>query len=203
MKQAILINESPLRIKSLIEGISKSYFDSIIRKSGLKCELPIDVYIYCKKGRGSNLSPSLCVCSYAEDLTSDITIYKFYLKGKRPLPADTNLRILDGKIIGKFTLMEIEKSKSIFTTDDKTTTTWYFENFKFFDNPMELNDFWLECDSEAGKDCKHCSFLVSETNESVGHEEWCNSEHDHMRRLKRAPSNYQYVWVEKNADRKD
>jgi hypothetical protein len=87
--------------------------------------------------------------------------------------------------------------------NNKKGDSWYIDNLEIFKNKLELNDFWVKCDSETGKDCKHCSFLVCENNESVGHEEWCNSEHDHMRRLKRAPLNYQYVWVEENANRKD
>lgn len=101
-------------------------------------------------------------------------------------------------ILMNFKPKEVEK-----ILNGKKGYLWYIDNLEIFDEQLKLNHFWIECDSETGKDCKHCSFLVCENNESVGHEKWCYSEHDHMRRLKKAPSNYQYVWVEENADRKD
>lgn len=230
MKQAILMNFKPKEVQKILNG-EKTL---VVSKPMPKCELPIDVYVYCAKGRGSEKSPSLCVVSDYDYETftrlSDDYVFNAW----------NNLYdffgILDGSIVAKFTLKEVvgfEVDKEIDAMrldniirlffeensiedmpqinfermkkylNNKKGDSWYIDNLEIFKNKLELNDFWVKCDSETGKDCKHCSFLVCENNESVGHEEWCNSEHDHMRKLKKAPSNYQYVWVEENADRKD
>lgn len=211
MKQAILMNFKPKEVQKILNG-EKTL---AISKTMPKCKLPIDVYIYCSRGKGTKKSPSLCATPHLSPV----------------------LQILEGRIVAKFTLKEVvgfkvddkeidtivfdnitrlyfeEKSLEYMTQvsyeemakylNGKKGYLWDIDNLEIFNKRLKLNHFWVECDSETGKDCKHCSFLVCENNESVGHEEWCNSEHDHMRRLKKAPSNYQYVWVEENADRKD
>lgn len=231
MKQAILMNFKPKEVQKILNG-EKTL---VISKTMPKCKLPIDVYVYCAKGRGSEKSPSLCVVSDYDYETFTRLSDDYVLNACNYLP--DFFGILDGSIVAKFTLKEVVG----FKVDDKEIDTivldnitrlyfeektleymtqvsyeemakylngkkgylWYIDNLEIFNKRLKLNHFWVECDSETGKDCKHCCFLVSETNESVGHEEWCNSEHDHMRRLKKAPSKYQYVWVEENADRKD
>ena len=231
MKQAILMNFKPKEVQKILNG-EKTL---AISKTMPKCELPIDVYVYCAKGKGSEKSPTLCVVS-DYDYEKFTTISRDYVfNAWNDLP--DCFGILDGLIVAKFTLKEVVG----FKVDDKEIDTinldnitrlcfeeksledltqvsyeemkkylngkkgylWYIDNLEIFNKRLKLNNFWVKCDSEKGKDCKHCSFLVCENNESVGHEEWCNSEHNHMRRLKKAPSNYQYVWVEENADRKD
>lgn len=231
MKQVILMNFKPKEVQKILKG-EKTL---VISKTMPKCELPIDVYVYCAKGKGSEKSPTLCVLSDYDYENFAILPYDYVLNAWND--SIDCFGILDGLIVAKFTLKEVVG----FKVDDKEIDTinldnitrlcfeeksledltqvsyeemakylngkkgylWYIDNLEILKSKLELNDFWLECDSETGKDCKHCSFLVSETNESVGHKEWCYSKHDHMRRLKRAPSNYQYVRVEENADRKD
>lgn len=230
MKQAILMNFKPKEVQKILNGEKKL----VISKPMPKCKLPIDVYVYCAKGRGSKKSPSLCVVSDYDYETFTRLSDNYVLNACNYLP--DFFGILDGSIVAKFTLKEVvgfEVDKEIDAMrldniirlffeensiedmpqinfermkkylNNKKGDSWYIDNLEIFKNKLELNDFWVKCDSETGKDCKHCSFLVCENNESVGHEEWCNSEHDHMRKLKKAPSNYQYVWVEENADRKD
>lgn len=230
MKQAILMNFKPKEVQKILKGEKKL----VISKPMPKCELPIGVYVYCAKGRGSEKSPSLCVVSDYDYETFTRLSDDYVLNACNYLP--DFFGILDGSIVAKFTLKEVvgfEVDKEIDAMildniirlffeensiedmpqinfermkkylNNKKGDSWYIDNLEILKNKLELNDFWVKCDSKTGKDCKNCCFLASETNESVGHEEWCNSEHDHMRRLKKAPSNYQYVWVEENADRKD
>lgn len=230
MKQAILMNFKPKEVQKILNGEKKL----VISKPMPKCKLPIDVYVYCAKGRGSKKSPSLCVVSDYDYETFTRLSDDYVLNACNYLP--DFFGILDGSIVAKFTLKEVvgfEVDKEIDAMrldniirlffeensiedmpqinfermkkylNNKKGDSWYIDNLEILKNKLELNDFWVKCDSKTGKDCKNCCFLASETNESVGHEEWCNSEHDHMRRLKKAPSNYQYVWVEENADRKD
>nr|DAW58874.1 MAG TPA: helix-turn-helix domain-containing protein [Caudoviricetes sp.] len=232
MKQAILMNFKPKEVQKILNG-EKTL---AISKTMPKCELPIDVYIYCSRGKGTKKSPSLCATPHINCKTFAPITYTYSLNGWYEPNSSPVLQILDGRIVAKFTLKEVvgfeidkeidtirldnitklcfeEKSLEDMTQinfeemkkylNGKKGYVWYIDNLEIFDKQLKLNRFWIECDSETGKDCKHCSFLVCENNESVGHEEWCNSEHDHMRRLKKAPSNYQYVWVEENADRKD
>ena len=226
MKQAILMNFKPREVQKILKG-EKTL---AISKTMPKCELPIDVYVYCAKGKGSEKSPTLCVTSDYDYETFTAISRDYVFNAWNDLP--DRFGILDGLIVAKFTLKEVvgfeiddkeddtirfdkinrlcfeEKSMEDITQinfeemkkylNGKKGYLWYIDDLEILKSYLELNNFWIGCDSKTGKDCEHCSFLVSESNESVGHEEWCNSEHDHMRKLKRAPSNYQYVWEKEN-----
>lgn len=102
-----------------------------IRKTIPKCDLPINVYIYCTKGK-----PRIV------DLRDDA----FYL-GCSPR--------LNGKVVAKFTLNKISDSDktnccvgSCLTYDEimrytkgKKFYAWHIDNLEIFDKPKELSEF--------------------------------------------------------------
>ena len=87
MKKAILISIRPEGVKKIIDG------EKIIeiRKIVPKCELPIDVYIYCTKGRYELYMDTLyhCAgflkCSPYDELLNGKVVAKFTLKKTVPI----------------------------------------------------------------------------------------------------------------------
>lgn len=80
-----------------------------IRKSIPNCVLPIDVYLYCTKGKGSDKNPVLCsIVSFDYDEKTQKFINKdieFGLNVWKTLPP--HFGILDGKVVAKFTMNKI------------------------------------------------------------------------------------------------
>lgn len=128
-----------------------------IRKTAPKCELPIDVYIYCTKGKEG--------LWYVKNKTN-ANGHAYIGKNVEP--------ILNGKVVAKFTLDRIETiergqdlngekytifdkskeelaellKKSCLSFDqfvaycDKTKAYfWHIDSLKVFDRPMELSKF--------------------------------------------------------------
>ncbi len=54
MKQAILMNFKPKEVQKILND-EKTL---TISKTMPKCKLPIDVYIYCSRGKGTKKAPS-------------------------------------------------------------------------------------------------------------------------------------------------
>lgn len=161
MKKAILISIQPKWVEKILNGEKTIE----IRKSMPKCELPIDVYIYCSKGthRGK------------------LNIWFDYC-GYKPSPNEEGY-ICNGKVVAKFTLNKIEEivyckipngvgHYHIFTCDsdirlEKNSClnefdllsylkpkeekgcvcgyAWHIENLQIFDKPMELSEFYTYC----------------------------------------------------------
>ena len=162
MKKAILISIKPEWVETILNGEQTIE----IRKSMPKCDLPIDVYIYCTKGK---------------DLLRQVSCY--YPKQKKRtfnykiINEDYNTnKIVNGKVVAKFTLNKVEwvacedlgyrkifftETKEDFSyvanmTDDQLSDyfsnkqlkkgnvvgyAWHIENLQIFDKPMELNQF--------------------------------------------------------------
>lgn len=103
--KVIILSIHPKWLEKILNG--KTTIE--IRKTMPKCDLPIDVYIYCCKGRGSNKSPVLCSMI---DFDYDIKTQEFIKKDikfglnvwKQLVPS---FGILDEKIVAKFTLNKV------------------------------------------------------------------------------------------------
>ena len=151
MKQAILMNFKPKEVQKILNG-EKTL---AISKTMPKCKLPIDVYIYCSRGKGTKKTPSLCAIPHLS----------------------TVLQILEGRIVAKFTLKEVvgfEIDKEEIDTiildnitrlyfeekslEDRTQINfeemkkylngkkgylWYIDNLKIFNKRLKLNNFWF------------------------------------------------------------
>ena len=183
MKKAILISIRPEWVAKILNG--KKTIE--IRKTAPKCELPIDVYIYCTKG---------------------------FSRGPLGYFKEGKLVVLQGKVVAKFALKKVEpilkvegpcrrntpldyrtplffpdvlynKSKlDPYQIDDYMAGgkayAWHIFDLQTFDKPKELSDF----------------FSLPETYHH-DHESMVDYyERKEARRLKRAPNSWQYVEVE-------
>ena len=147
MAKAILISIQPKWVKKILNGEKTLE----IRKTMPKCDLPIDVYIYCTKGNG---------------IKDFITMYKHDLSTD-----EIGGCYINGTIIAKFTLKEIRDVYAIhfpngyhYRATDLTTDqleqksclsqldldfylrkhkgyAWCIEDLEIFDKPKELCEF--------------------------------------------------------------
>ena len=73
MAKAILISINPKWVKKILNGEKTLE----IRKTMPKCDLPIDVYIYCTKGNGVKDF----ITMYKRDLSNDEIVGGCYING--------------------------------------------------------------------------------------------------------------------------
>ena len=160
-------------MKSILISIKPKYVADIlnhkktieVRKSIPKCELPIDVYIYCTKDNKQGLvwdNDGKCL------VNSKLFPYD---KG-----SPENHRLVNGKVVAKFTLNKVEhfeydtcsrdiegywldngelfKLKGTCLTKDEFINyikfgegyAWHISNLVIFDKPKELSEFYtLKC----------------------------------------------------------
>lgn len=154
MKKSILISIKPESTAKILSGEKTIE----IRRTAPKCDLPIDVYIYCTKGKP-------CVSKINECILEDRLIQLWCHCSKYKGRDDIN-----GKIVAKFTLREVEKIIALTNEHpteyyaggmdlgsvlhkarlskeelrnylkDKDGYAWHMENLTVLD-PMELSDF--------------------------------------------------------------
>lgn len=141
--KAILMPSHPKWVAKILNG--EKTVD--VRKTAPKCELPVEVYVYCTKG-----SPTLMTCMPEDDY------------------------VLNGKIVAKFTLRKIEKPERCagmyipetishtdsmrvrFSTGKESCLSideiweyakgngyaWHISDLEIFDVPKELSEFGLK-----------------------------------------------------------
>lgn len=95
--KAIMISIQPKWVKKILMGEKTIE----IRKTMPKCELPIDVYIYCTKSQGKK--------NYLSMIKTDLSNDAKY--------EDT----LNGKVVAKFTLNKVEEIGCYYDDDMRTT----------------------------------------------------------------------------------
>lgn len=152
MKKSILISIKPRFVADILNG--KKTIE--LRKTMPKCELPIDVYIYCTKGTPrAILTDKGCV-----------------LANKLPVGGDSPYKSaysLEGQVVAKFTLNKVEqqpiwprysdvplnwqveqKLDKLCLTKDEVydyggndddeylACLWYIDNLEVFDDPKEF-----------------------------------------------------------------
>ena len=170
--KSILISIKPEWVAKILNNEK----DIEIRKTMPKCDLPIDVYIYCTKEK-----PRIV------DLRDDA----FYL--------GCSLR-LNGKVVAKFTLRKVEEIKfddkdiqkqaclteeelfdylfdnTPYHEDMKKGYAWHIDNLVIFDKPKELSEF-------------------KQPRDSYGKVNW-NANDYYYTELTKAPQNYCYIETE-------
>ena len=153
MSKVIIMSIQPKWLAKILNG--EKTID--IRKTMPKCELPIDVYLYCMKNKtmlcdfGDNEFPYK---NGGYELSSDLINIKNH-----------DAKILNGKVVAKFTLNKIEEIMN-FNWEAQTATlspfdlslkscisikdlnnefidckAYYIDNLVIFDKPMELREF--------------------------------------------------------------
>ena len=177
MIKSILISIRPEWVEKILNGEKTIE----IRKTMPKCDLPIDVYIYCTKGNGKNNFNGKVVAKFTLN-----EIKKFYV----PYPAyfydvrEKLQHIIDGSCI-KFMHLH-------FYLENKIGYAWNIDNLEIFDKPLELYNFTTYCDGENDKKCKKCPYYWYESNESIGFEDGCSC--DHKPPLRKSPQSWCYVY---------
>ena len=157
--KALLISIKPKWVSKILNGEKTIE----VRKSKPKCDLPIDVYIYCTKDK--ELLHKNCVDIYwVEDKDFQAKNKKFGIKTQP---------YLNGKVVAKFTLNKVEEitpfeeyespfgmayklkenkivccQKAQLTYDEynhylkgKKGYAWHISNLVIFDRPKELSEF--------------------------------------------------------------
>lgn len=153
MSKAIMISIKPKWVAKILNGQKTIE----IRKTMPKCDLPIDVYIYCTKDKKGYLT------EYLNKETNKHLFYSYDL-GKP--------NGLNGKVVAKFTLNkveEIELNRNHFVNEQYSTDeldykelleqscltykelddylqcevgyAWHISNLVIFDRPKELSEF--------------------------------------------------------------
>ena len=181
MEQAILLSIQPQHAVKILNGDKTIE----IRKTMPKCELPIDVYLYCKKS------------------TKDI-LYKYKDKyyTQHYLTFTDSVEVLNSKVVAKFTLNKTEEIMN-FNWESQTATlspfdlslkscisikdlnnefsnckAFHIDDLVIFDKPMELREF-----SIFKRDCPPYTGWVEY-------------------RVRKAPQSWQYVYKEEqNGDK--
>ena len=169
--KAILISIKPKYVADILNGRKTIE----IRKTMPKCELPIDVYIYCTKEKNKD-----DMCFYQSDMFG----CEWYGKLVHKVYTPDQHNPINGKVVAKFTLNKVEEIKSnlamrFFTESfnekellDKSCLTadelfwylapqelkikccgyaWHIDNLVIFNKPKELSEFnhWVfykKCD---------------------------------------------------------
>lgn len=162
MKKAILISIRPEWVKKILNGEKTIE----IRKTAPspKCELPIDVYIYCSHGKRGLYVPTIIEKPFAILDTGFVWLPKdkYVWKAMKPI---------DGKIVAKFTLKKVDEfdignpyeestralldeacvtisgarkyagGKRPYYLCRNTLYAWYISDLEVFDNPKKLSEF--------------------------------------------------------------
>ena len=153
--KSILISIKPKYVADILNG--KKTIE--IRKTMPKCDLPIDVYIYCTKGIHNLVKPK------------ELDKYLLFTNGALKSVSETSL---NGKVVAKFTLNKVEYfereyssryiddyygdkgeplnkkfyKKACLTEDELfdyigsgSGYAWHISNLVIFDTPKELSEF--------------------------------------------------------------
>ena len=174
-----------------------------IRKTMPKCELPIDVYIYCTKAE-----PYLYGC-FGENETGGGFGYTTSYCPNEDENALDRTENLNGKVVAKFTLNEITELRKI--EHYKATGlvlykgamnmgefnkyggkyAWHIKNLKIFGKPKELSEFTYRCVND--RKCENCPYFYCHNTETDS-EKGCSC--DCRKPITKAPQSWQFVEVE-------
>ena len=154
--KSILISIKPKYVADILNG--KKTIE--IRKTMPKCDLPIDVYIYCMKDNKQRLYPVALL-----DKSNQV-----FKRAYREDKIDNRTNYLNGKVVAKFTLNKVDehhvlpterilpfnwnveqKLKQLCLTkeevmaygngEDYQAFLWHISNLAIFDKPKELSEF--------------------------------------------------------------
>ena len=154
-------------MKSILISIKQEWVAKIlngektieIRKTMPKCDLPIDVYIYCTKDDKNDCFINISFNYHRCNVRPKPTNKKWFEKLK-------HIQILNGKVVAKFTLNKVEeitvKKWNIYVENNLLKESclheselfhyigdfrkepfyaWHIDNLEIFDKPKELCEF--------------------------------------------------------------
>ena len=167
--RAILISIKPKWVAKILNGEKTIE----IRKTMPKCDLPIDVYIYCTKGKKYS-----SLINRGGFLTG-MVVAKFTLNKVEHILAGLREWTWDDEIILNKSCLTIDEL--IKYTPHLSFYAWHIDNLEIFDKPKELSEFMKTS-------CKGCPFENTQT---------CHNDIEGMLcRLTKAPQSFCYVEVE-------
>lgn len=148
--KAIMISIKPMYVADILNG--KKTIE--IRKSMPKCELPIDVYIYCTSHK--NYHESLYEVCEEDGGGYDVDYYNPCCREDE----DEKDFLLNSQVVAKFMLNKVDcfydfddelcyhacldREEMIGYLDDKVGCAWRIDDLVIFDKPRPLNDFGIE-----------------------------------------------------------
>lgn len=221
MNKVIILSVQPRWLQKILTG--KKTIE--IRKSMPKdCELPIDVYLYCTKGKPFLLD--LRFLKEDKHLMYDLSI-KDYDTFVSRVDAEIINTILNGKIVAKFTLNKVDKinncgscfeiaNESYAYTNaignrscldfndmkkylnDKDGYAWHIDNLEIFDNPMELREFYRN-DYQVIQDYESCDnydCIYAVDNSILGDDGYCPVDECPKLRISRPFQSWGYAYKE-------
>ena len=181
MNKVIIMTEQPKWLVKILNGEKTIE----IRKTMSKCELPIDVYLYCTKG-------TLYFNAYENEWQTSRVDRKLL---------NPSLHHRSGKVVAKFTLNNVEdccdmsraelehksrlsiseiclyiKAKEV---DPKMVYAWHIDDLVIFNEPMELREF-----STFKRETIYCGM------DCPPYTDWVEY------RVRKAPQSWQYAYVE-------
>lgn len=180
MNKSILISIRPEWVKKILNG--KKTIE--IRKTMPKCDLPIDVYIYCTKDNGKNNFNGKVVAKFTLNKIEMFAVYFPYLKSYFKDIRKKLQHIIDSSCLSLKEMYEYAPYKNLYA--------WHVDNLEIFDKSLELHNFTTYCDGENDKKCKKCPYYWYESNESIGFEDGCCC--NHKPPLSKAPQSWCYVY---------
>jgi predicted transcriptional regulator len=160
--KAILLSVKPEWVAKILNGEKTIE----IRKTMPKCELPIDVYIYCTNDKSKYL--------YWDWYDPPFVTQEWFVSKNKHRYVWEHKKHKNGKIIVKFTLRQVEKIIALTKEQpteyyamrmdlnsvlyeaklskeelqnylkNKDGYAWYISDLEFFDKPKELSDFGLK-----------------------------------------------------------
>lgn len=183
--KSILISIKPEWVAKILNGEKTIE----IRKTMPKCDLPIDVYIYCTKGNKKDWH-------LMESVGFDDTgwqcwkgyEYDYYIGSKGYLDW-----CLEGKVVAKFTLNKSELFHYIGDFRKEPFYAWHIDNLVIFDKPKELNEFKRWCDDNFDPWKNKCLDCKAYRCDILAGEHWCDKS---RRYLTKAPQNYVFIETE-------
>lgn len=214
MNKCIILSVKPEHLHKILTG--KKTIE--IRKSMPKCELPIDVYLYCTKSK-----PFLMV-----GINGDKTFLDN--GGKNSSYSPDHNYIGNKRIVSKFTLNKIDKINNCgscfeianesyaYTNvigkrscldfndmkkylDNGNGYAWHIDNLEIFDKPMRLNDFYRNnFDKDEAKPC-NCGILCEYSDyDYVENQSFCGIDYDGSTcpslKVQRPPMSWFYAYKE-------
>ena len=164
--KSILISIKPKYVAKILNGEKTIE----IRKTMPKCELPIDVYIYCTKDKDDGLLRLNGKRSY---YVKGKVVAKFTLNKVEEIPWQIGAYELDKQsfsdFLDKCCLDFFELKKYL---NKNNGYAWHIDNLEIFDKPKDLSEFkkcqllW-NCEPH---DCKTCRHSLSLTKAP---QSWC------------------------------
>ena len=220
MNKCIILSVQPQWLQKILTG--KKTIE--IRKSTPKCDYPIDVYLYCTKGK-----PFLLDLRFLKEdkcLMYDLSIKDFDTFVSR-VDAEIINTTLNGKIVAKFTLNKVDKINNcgscfeianesyaytnaignrscldfidmIKYLNDKDGYAWHIDNLQIFDKPMELREFYKN-NYQVIQDyepCNNYDCIYVVDNSILGDDGYCPVDECPRLRISRPPQSWGYAYKE-------